>query len=70
MRRSFLMGVHDQAGAFELVLEMGRVDEDELVVAGGEVHVLFEHSHFVAAVFVEADFADAEDVGAIRGTPG
>lgn len=53
----------DDLGAFVFVDEVGGVDEDGLVVLGGEVDVFFEDGDFVAGVFVEADFADAEDVG-------
>ena len=56
--------VEDEAGAFPFVLEMGGVDEDELVVIGGEADVVFEDGELVAGVSVEADLADAEDVGA------
>jgi hypothetical protein len=55
--------VDDEARALELVLQVRRVDEDELVVLHREVDVLLEHLELVARVAVEADFADAEDVG-------
>lgn len=42
---------------------MRGVDEDELVVARGQIDMFFENGDFVARIFVEADFADAEDVG-------
>ena len=58
--------VDDEAGAFPFVLEVGSVDEDHLVVLHGELDVAFEDGDFVAAIFVEADFADAEDVGAVE----
>ncbi len=58
--------VDDEAGAFEFVFEVGGVDEDQLVVASGEIDVLFEDLELVAGVFVETDFADAEDVGAVE----
>ena len=53
--------IEDEAGAFEFVFEVRSVDKDKLVVFGGEVDVLFEDFKFVAAVFVQADFADAKD---------
>ena len=70
--------VEDHAGAFEFVFEVWGVDEDEVVFAGGacvaggfgfegvdgELDVLLEDFGFVGGVFVEADFADAEDGGA------
>jgi hypothetical protein len=58
--------VNDEACAFELVFEVRSVNEDELVVARGEVNVFFEDGDFVAGIFVEADFADAEDVRAFE----
>ena len=42
------------------------MDEDHLVVRHGEVDLLLEDGDFVAGVFVQADLADAEDVGAIE----
>lgn len=55
-------GVEDEAGAFEFVLEVGGVDEDGLVELFGDFEVFLEDLEFVFGVFVEADFADAEDV--------
>ena len=62
--------VENQPRAFELVLEMRRVDEDELVVPRGEVDVHFQDLHFVARILVQPDFADAEHVGRDRGISG
>jgi hypothetical protein len=42
---------------------MRGVDEHELVVVLRNLHVLLEDPELVAAVFVEADLADAEDAG-------
>ena len=58
--------VDDEARAFEFVFEVRGVDEDELVVARGEVNVFFEDGDFVAGILVEADFADAENGGAFE----
>ena len=52
-------GVEDESGAFEFVFEVRGVDEDELVVIGGELDVFFEDEELVAAVFIEADFANS-----------
>ena len=54
--------IEDQPRALELVLEVRRVDEDELVVPRREVDVLLEHLQFVARVLVQPDLADAEHV--------
>ena len=45
-----------------LILEVGGVDEDQLVVLGGKADVLFEDRHLVASVLVQADLSDAEYV--------
>jgi len=58
--------INYQARAFEFVFEVRGVNEDELVVFGGEVDVFLENFDFVATVFVKADFADAENVGAVE----
>ena len=42
------------------------MDEDELVVPRREVHVEFEDFEFVARVLVEANFADAEHIRALK----
>jgi hypothetical protein len=54
--------VEDEACAFEFIFEVGGMDEDELVEAVGEVDVHFEDFEFVTGIFIEADFADAEDI--------
>jgi len=61
-----LQHVEDEARAFELVFEMRRVDENELMVPGGEVRVHFEDLEFVPRVLVEPDFADAQDVRTVE----
>ena len=58
--------IQDQVRALQLVLEVRRVHEDQLVVLHGQIDVLLEHGHFVARVPVEPDFADPEDVGSIE----
>ena len=55
-----------QARAFALVLQVRGVDENELVVPRGEIYVLFEDFQFVPRVFVEADFADAQHIRAVK----
>jgi len=57
-----LQNVEYQPRALQFVLEMRRVDKDELLVAGGQVHVHFEHPEFIARVLVQPDLADAEHV--------
>jgi hypothetical protein len=42
------------------------MNENELIVAGSQVDVHFKHFQFVAAVFVEADLANAEHVGLVN----
>ncbi len=55
-------GIDDDFGAFEFVLEVGGVDKDGEVVIEGDLDVFLEDGELGAGVFVEADFADAEDV--------
>ena len=47
-----------------LVLQMRRVDQDQLVGLHGQIDVFLKDGRFVARVLVQADFADAEDVRA------
>ena len=49
-----------------LVLQVGRVDEDELVVTGGDVDLFLEDGDLVAGVLVEADLANAQDAGVVQ----
>ena len=73
--------VENHARALEFVLEVRRVDEDEVMLAhgagvaagrcaggvegvDGKLHMLLEDFGLVGGVFVEADFADAQDRGA------
>lgn len=58
-------GIEDEFGAFEFVLKVRGVDEDGEVVIEGDLDVFLEDGEFVAGVFVESDFADAEDGGAV-----
>ena len=44
----------------------GRVDEDELLVARGQIHLLLENFQFIAAVPVQSDLADAQDVRTVQ----
>ena len=55
--------IENQPRALEFVLEVGRVDEDQLVVFHREIDVVFEDLELVARVAVEPDFTDAEHVG-------
>jgi len=61
-----LQGIDDEPRALELVFEMRGMDEDELVVIRGELDVLFKNRQLVAAVLVQADLADAENVGFVN----
>src|SRR5438874_11732624 len=45
---------------------MGSMHEDELIAAGRQFHVQFQHFEFIAGIFVQADFANAQDVRAIK----
>src|SRR4051812_13047356 len=45
---------------------MWRVDEDQLIVAGGEVDMHFQNFYFVPGIFIQADFTDSQDVGTIQ----
>ncbi len=54
--------VDDEVGAFEFVLEVWGMHEDELVVFNGELDVFFQDEEFVLRVLVETDLADAEHV--------
>ena len=58
--------VDDHARALVLVLQVRRVDEDQLVGLHGQVDVFLEDGGLVARVLVEADLADAEDVGPVE----
>src|SRR5205085_1818340 len=58
--------LQDEPGAFELVFKMGSMDEDELIMPGGEVHMEFEHSQFIPRVLVETDLSDAEHIWPIQ----
>ena len=58
--------VHDKHRALELVFEVGRVDEDKLVVLRGKVDLGFEDFELVLRVLVEPDLADAQDAGTRR----
>ena len=62
--------VDDEPRALELVLQVRRVDQDELVPVRGEVKVRFEDLQLVAAVLVQADFADTIMFDRTDGLPG
>ena len=61
-----LQNVDDQARALQLVLEMRRMHQDQLFPARGQINMLLQDRDFVAAVFVQANLADAENVWAIE----
>jgi len=42
------------------------VNKDELILTRGEVDVHFQHSHFIARIFVQTDFSDSEDICAAK----
>lgn len=56
-------GIEDQFCALEFVLKMRGVDQDELLMLQGQIDLPFQNGDFVAAVFVESDFANAKDIG-------
>ena len=56
--------VDDHPRALVLVLQVRRVDEDQLVGLHRQVDVLLEDGRLVGRVLVEADLADAEHVRA------
>ena len=58
--------VDDHPCPLVLVLQVRRVDEDQFVGADGQIDVFLEDGGLVARVLVEADFADAEDVGLVE----
>ena len=45
---------------------MRRVDQDELIVARSKIDVPFQHFQFIARVFVQTDFADAQHIRAVQ----
>ncbi len=66
MRRSFFKMSMMMARALVLVLEVGRVDQDQLVVIGGQIDLLLEDRDLIGGVLVEADFADAQNARVIE----
>ena len=58
--------IDDQPGSLELVLKVRCVDENHLVLSRREVHVHFQHLHFIARIFVQPDFANPEHVGFVE----
>ena len=54
--------IDDEPRALELVFEVRRMHENQLVVLHREVDVLLEDVEFIARIAVQTDFADAEDV--------
>ena len=58
--------VEDHPRALVLVLQVRRVDEDQLVGPDGQVEVLQEDGRLVARVLVEADLADAQHAGPVE----
>ena len=56
-----LQRVNNKPRALELVLQVRRVDEDQLPVPGRQIDVLLKDRQFVAAVLVQPDFADAQN---------
>ena len=61
-----LQGRDDQPGAFELVLQVRRVDVDELAVGHRQLDVVLERRQLVARVAVQPDLADAQHVGPVQ----
>ena len=59
-------GIQEHAGALEFVSEVGGVNPDQLIVSDGQIDLFFEGREFVAGIFVETDFADAEHGGSVE----
>ena len=57
-----LQSVDDQLGALQLVFQVRRVNEDQLIVIFGDLHVLLEDGQLIAAVLVQPDLANAEHI--------
>ena len=62
--------VENHPCALLLVLQVRRVDEDQLVGVHRQIDVFLEDGGLVARVLVQADLADAEDVGLVEDTRG
>ena len=58
--------VDDQPRSLEFVFEMRGVNQNHLIMPCREVHVHFQHLHFVARILVQPDFTDAEHVGLVE----
>ena len=58
--RIIFQHINDHPGAFEFVLEMGRVNKDQLIGFHGQIHMFLKNGGFVWRVLVETDFANAK----------
>jgi hypothetical protein len=59
-------GVEHQAGAFELIAEVGRVEPQQLAARHRQLDLLFEDGQLVAGAAVQADLADPEHGRAVE----
>ena len=64
--RGIPQGSENQAGALELVFKMGRMDQDQLIVATGDLDLLLENHELVARILVQPDLSDAEHIRAVE----
>ena len=53
--------VYHHPGPLVFIFEMGCVDPHDKIVFYGKLHLFFENRHFVFGVFVQADFAHAQN---------
>src|SRR5581483_548275 len=58
--------IDDQPRALELILEVGRMNQDHLVVAHGEIDMALENGQFVAGILVQANLPNAKDCRTIQ----
>ncbi len=58
--------IQDHTRSLILVFQVGRVDQDLLVVPDGQFHVLKKDGRFVLRILVQSDLADSQDVGAVQ----
>ncbi len=58
--------IQDHSRAQILVVQVRRVDQDQLVVLGGQVQVFQKYDGFILGILVQPDLADAQNVGPIQ----
>ena len=55
--------IENHSRAVVFIFQVRRVNQDLLIEFFGQLNVFQKHDRFVARVFVEADFADAQHAG-------